>query len=195
MVWGKLGSDTLGSAGDSITITFTTKNFITALFHTFEQSATSAIPLGRYNSNSNSVYAGRSSDGGGADATVTSQSSMDYALASLDTFAVIFISNISGQEKLTMSFLIDSFTAGAGTAPRRREFAGKFVPSPDANITEINIINGDSGNFDVGNNLSALGTSDGDSNYIIQDGAIFHETDTNKIYQYSSTTGLWTLLS
>ena len=190
--WTKLASDTLTGNGDNIVNTVMSKKFIQHLLHEFEESGTSALPLLRYNNNSNSVYADRNSQNGAADTTAINQTSVDYALSSLDTFAVTYLINISGQEKLGASFIIDSLTAGSGTAPRRREEVHKFVPSPDADITEIRIFNGDTGNFDTGSNLSTLGTDGTEVFYNIQNGAIFEETDTNKHYQYNSTTDTWT---
>ena len=63
---------------------------------------------------------------------------------------------------------------------------GKFVPSPDANITRIDINNPNGGSFDTNSNLSALGSDLTPAAAVaapaVQDGSIFYETDTNKSY-------------
>ena len=47
-------------------------------------------------------------------------------------------------------------TTGAGTAPNRTEFAGKFVQN--AQFTQITNTNDPAGSFDTDSNLSMLGT-------------------------------------
>ncbi len=189
MAWIKAGTTTLGSAGDTISVSFTTNKFINAFWHEFETG--SALPQVKLNGSSSSVYAYRDSLNGGSDSTGTSANVWNTALASLDTFCMMYIVNISGEEKLGIYHVMDTLTAGAGTAPRRQESVGKFVPSPDADITQIDVVNVDSGDFDTGCNLSVIG-SDGTESTKLQDGAIYYETDTNKEYLLYNNT--WTEL-
>jgi len=189
MVWGKAGSDTLTSAGDTISVSFTTNKFINAFWHEFETG--SALPQVRLNGSSSSVYAYRDSLNGGSDTTGTSTNVWNTALASLDTFCIMHIVNISGKEKLGIYHVMDNLTAGAGTAPRRQESVGKFVPSPDADITQIDVVNVDSGDFDTNSNLTVLGSDITPAAAIpfvanAQVGSRAEITDTRKMYNKES---------
>lgn len=193
MVWKKNGTPlTLGSALDDIDITdLTAKKFNVFLNHNIHSG--SCTEDKNFNNNSNSVYAQRRDNAHGGDVTATSQTTISTLGGEPDDrFEVIHGCSISGEEKLFIGSTTRRATAGAGTAPSNSEWVAKFVPSPSADITRIDIHNSDAGSYDTNSNLSAFGTDDGDSNYIIQDGAVFEETDTNKHYLYSSTTGLWT---
>ena len=157
MAWGKAGSTTLTTTGDTITVSFTTNKFINAFWHEFETGG-SALPQVRLNGSSSSVYAYRDSLNGGSDTTGTSTNVWNTALSSNVQFCMMYIVNISGEEKLGIYHITDTLFDGAGTAPRRQESVGKFVPSPDADITQIDVVNVDSGDFDTDCNLSVIGS-------------------------------------
>jgi hypothetical protein len=188
MAWNKLGTTTLGSAGDTISVSFTTNKFINAFWHEFETGG-SALPQVRLNGSSSSVYAYRDSLNGGSDTTGTSTDIWNTALSSNVQFCMMYIVNISGEEKLGIYHITDTLFDGAGTAPRRQESVGKFVPSPDADITQIDVVNTDTGDFDTDCNLSVIG-SDGVEELNVQDGAIYYDTDLNKEYVLYNNT--WT---
>ena len=79
---------------------------------------------------------------------------------------------------------ISNTSSGAGTAPGRYEGAGKWVNTSDQ-ITEVDLLNTDSGGFLTGSNLTVLGsevTPAAAEAATVQDGAVFYETDTNKSY-------------
>lgn len=162
MAWAKNGTPhTLGSAGDTLEITdLTAKKFNQFLFHGLPAGSTAYGHL-RFNANSNTVYAQRYSSNGSTDSTTTS-STLIYGnadSATTDQFDVWYVNSISGEEKLVIGFLIDAgSTGGAGYAPNRRELVGKFVPSPDADITAVEMDNQGTSDWAVGTNLSALGT-------------------------------------
>ena len=65
--------------------------------------------------------------------------------------------SISSEEKLSISHTVRQETAGAGTAPNRQETAGKWT-NTSADITGVQLTNSDSGSFDTGSNLTALGS-------------------------------------
>jgi hypothetical protein len=161
MVWAKNGTpDTLGSAGDVLQITdLTAKKFNVFLEH---EIATGNIdnPTWTFNNNTNSVYADRVETNGGTDATTTSQSGVlaNVGNAEWDRFTIGNVVSISGEEKLIINFTIASNTAGAGNAPSRNQQVAKFVPSPDADITRVDVTNNGTGDFDTSSNISALGT-------------------------------------
>ena len=197
MAWGKAGSTTLGSAGDTITISsMTASKFNIFLEH---QLATGNIDNSAwtFNNNTGSVYAYRHSKNGATDGTSTSQSNILYNIGdgAWDRFYVGYVASIGGEEKLVIVSAVAGNTSGAGSAPDRIEEVGKFVPSPDADITRIDDTQSGSGDYAVGSNLSVLGSDMTPAVGVslkVQDGSIFYETDTNK--EYVLNNGTWTEL-
>ncbi len=195
MAWGKAGSTTLTTSVDDLDITsMTASKFNQILYHTIASGATGGHIT--YNNNANSVYARRGSNNGGTDFTGTSIAYAESThTTATDKFGVSYLCSISGEEKLQILWYVDFGSAGAGTAPNRLEFVFKFVPSPDADITRIDVNNVNAGNFDTSSNISALGsdlTPAAGTSATISDGAIFYETDTNKSYVLYN--GSWTEL-
>ena len=162
MAWAKNGTpDTLGSAGDDLDITdLTAKIFNQFLTHVIASG--NMAPDLTFNNNANTVYASSKSTNGGGASTQTSKAFHEFNTSlgvwSSSEFYVNNTCSISGEEKLSIIFLATGGTAGAANAPERVEFVGKFVPSPDADITRIDNNNVESGDFDTSSNLSALGT-------------------------------------
>lgn len=162
MAWQKNGTpDTLGSSGDTLTISdLTAKIFNFFMLHALDGGTNLDFDF-TFNANTNSVYAQRSSGGGGADGTLTSQASWtNAAVLASDNMIIQYVCSISGEEKLGLLFLVTENTSGAATAPSRIEWVGKFVPSPDADITRIDVDNTQTGSYQISSNLSALGTDD-----------------------------------
>ena len=195
MAWIKAGSTTLASAGDDLDITsMTASKFNQILYHTIASGATDGRIT--YNNNANSVYCRRGSNNGGTDFTGTGTAYAESThTTTTDKFSVSYLCSISGEEKLQILNYLDYGTAGAGTAPNRLEFVFKFVPSPDADITRIDMNNTQSGSFDTSSNISVLGSDLTPASTVatkVQDGAVFYETDTNKSYVLSSN--VWTEL-
>ena len=166
MAWGKNGTpSTLGVAGDNFNISnLTAKKFNQFLMNGWGDApgVTNTGNNITFNNNINSVYAVRYSSNGAADSTVVSQANI-YTRGNRDFefFEVSYVISILGQEKLMILFHVDSSNSGAGSSPFRSEIVGKFVPSPDAGITRIDYEESDEDGatlYDVGTNLSALGT-------------------------------------
>ena len=160
MAWGKLKNKTLTSAGDNITTdAFGSRKFITWLCHRLT-GAGDQSGFYRFNSDTASVYAERRSSNGGADSTAVSQTRIQNDASSItDNFCISYGINILGEEKLSLFFNINGNTAGAGNAPIRHEGVGKYVPSPDANITSITQLVTTGNNIPIDSNLSALGSN------------------------------------
>ena len=191
MAWRKAGTTTLGSAGDTITVSgMTTSKFKILLAHTLDTGG--AIYQGlRFNSDTTNDYAVRKSYNGGSDATAVNTSQMQFmgnAFAS-DIFGVGYLVDINGEEKLFTGFSVAENAAGAGTAPMREEQADKYIEGAD--ITAANLNNTSAGDYNTDSNLSVIG-SDGTEETKLQDGAIFYETDTNKEFLLSNN--IWTEL-
>lgn len=160
MAWQKNGTpDTLSGTADEMTISdLTAKKFNVFLSHRITSGATDNH--WEFNNNANTVYAIRSSINGGADGTLASQThySLDGGPNSSDSFTLLYTCVIVGEEKLSISFVIFASAVGAATAPDRQEAVLKFVPSPDADITRVDVVNTGAGDFAADSNLSALGT-------------------------------------
>ena len=187
MAWNKLGTTTLCSAGDTITVSCITSNvFIHILTHALGSGADKKL---KFNNNGSSVYARRYSNDGAGDGTTVSTTNIAHTTLLTDEFLIGYVVNKSGEEKLLMTFTVASNSSGAGNAPARLELVGKFVPSPDADITRVDDINTHTGDLDADTNLSVIG-SDGTESLNVQDGAIYYDTDLNKEYVLYNNT--WT---
>jgi hypothetical protein len=158
MAWAKNGTPTtLGSAGDDLDITdLTEQKFNIYLSHTI---ASGDIGVAVIFNNVGGTYADRNSVDGGSDNTNTNASSIGASGggATGDGFAVMYVADISGEEKLLIGNNVQSNTAGAGTAPRRKEFMGKT--SATTAITRIDESNPETGSFDTDSNLTAIGSN------------------------------------
>lgn len=162
MAWAKNGTpETLSADSHTVTISdLTAKKFNFFMAH-FIANTDSLNPRAYFNNDQTSVYATRYNANGGTDSTATSGGSMfGYPTGgAYDGFRIFYVCSISGEEKLVMSFLCGEVGTGAANAPERYELVHKYVPSPDADITQIEC-DGNSGSQEFGTdtNLSALGT-------------------------------------
>jgi len=187
MVWGKAGSDTLTGTGDLMTITDLPANLSNFFIsHTLASGQTE--PLITFNNDTGSNYAYRYSSDGGSDSTQTSGSNVFTHTASntTDNSWLMYCINISAEEKLFLMWSMGANTAGAGNAPTRREYAGKWV-NTSAQITEIDATNGGTGDFLTGSNITALGSDLTPASAIpfpenVELGSRAEITDTRKIY-------------
>jgi hypothetical protein len=66
-----------------------------------------------------------------------------------------------------------------------------MVNDGDTRVTRVDFTNGSSGSYDTNSNITVIG-SDGTASMIIQDGAIYYDTDLNKEYVLYNDT--WTEL-
>lgn len=191
MAWAKNGTpSTLGGTASQITISdLTSTNFNVILNHNFTSG--NINNLIRLDNTSGSNYARRSSEGGASDATETSQTSWNLtdSVGSNDTFDIMYIVNISGEEKLAIGFWL---RANPGGAPQVMELALKYDVT-SGQYSRIDVIEDQAGSFAAGSNLSAL-TGDETETATLQNGTIFEESDTNKAYIWNSSTNTWTQL-
>ena len=161
MAWNKNGTpSTLTGTADVMTISdLTAKKFNIILTNIIASGQVNATL--KLNNDTGTKYSWRYQDDGTADGTGVSQTTLesDYGFNTYESFKVSYICSISGEEKLCISWEISDDTAGAGTAPYRREWVAKYVPSPDANITRIDWNNAGTGDMAIGSNVSALGSN------------------------------------
>ena len=192
MAWAKAGTTTLESAGDNLDITsFTASTFNNILAH-YSPTGGDAQNLTTFNNISTASYARRKSTNGGSDYSNGSETSINNSYQTDDDhFYVMYGADITGEEKLFIEQLIDTGGSGAGNAPDRIEYVFKMVNDGDTRVTRVDFTNGSSGSYDTNSNITVIG-SDGTASMIIQDGAIYYDTDLNKEYVLYNDT--WTEL-
>jgi len=162
MAWQKLDTTTLGSAGDTITLNgsgsgFTAKKFLKILSHTLA-SGNINWKL-KFNNDSGNNYSNRLNDNGTESTAVsrTELASFSSSSVAYDRFHVCDVIDISAQEKLVITHMVESNTAGAGNAPLREEHIGKWT-NTSAQITRGDAFNDGTGDFATSSNVSILGT-------------------------------------
>ena len=155
--WEELDRDVLGVAGDTLSVSFTTRKFLR--FDVFAQDTGGTIrALLRFNGDSGNNYSIRESTNGAADATTTSTSGLQMDAAAVANPVVAFaeVGHIAGDEKPVYGRSVIAGTAGAGNLPQRREFAGKWANTADA-ITSATVTNSGSGDYAIGATLVVRG--------------------------------------
>lgn len=154
--WQYLLKTTLGSAGDLISVTpFTAKKYLRIYI--------TAIPSGaircllRFNNDSASNYAQRFSYNTAAttvnvsqSAVVLSPSETSLQLLTLD------VVNISAQEKVISGMGFTNGSAGAAGSPTSIHMGGKWA-NTSSQITRVDIINDQAGDFAIGSEVIVLG--------------------------------------
>jgi len=195
MAWIKAGSTTLASAGDTLTVSGMTANkFNTVLAHHLETgtSINSDYRVGNSTVDTGTNYSRRVSTDGGTDSTSTSRDIITSVYANINdsAFVVGYFVNIATEEKLFIFFGMGNDATGSSTAPERRELVAKWANTSDQ-VDICQTLNDQAGSYDTDSNHSVLG-SDGTESLNVQDGAIYHDTDTNKEYVLNNNT--WTEL-
>ena len=160
--WTELGSDTLVSSSDKLTITFTAKKYlwVQGWITPTGGNARPNIRMGAGSEDTGSNYANRRSENGAADALNTSLdfiNTHNFGVATPQFFN-FFVVNNSANEKLVTGHLINQSTAGAGTAPGRAEFVGKWA-NTSAQADRIIIYNDEAGSFNTGSTVRVWGSN------------------------------------
>jgi hypothetical protein len=157
--WELLGSTTLGSAGDTMTISsITARKHLKMVIYGIATGGTISLTL-RFNNDSGNNYAARYSDNNGADGTVTSTSGLPFDSGAPGAYPFLVeleVVNVLAQEKLAIAHLIAQNTAGAGTAPARRDLVGKWANTA-TQITRVDVLNTGTGDCAIGSTVSVWG--------------------------------------
>jgi hypothetical protein len=155
--WKELGRTTLGSAGDTISVTSLADKRYYMVLGDYLASG-SIDPHFRLNNDSGSNHAYRLSDNGATDGTGINQNQLVTGAgdSTTNTFSYFYLSNLANKEKLSISNGIQQNTAGAGTAPKRREVVSKWINTSDV-INRIDGVNLNAGDFASGSELVVLG--------------------------------------
>ena len=189
MAWGKAGSTTLTTSGDSIDSGTITANKFNVIITNFLDTGGQCNTGLSFNGDTGNNYARRWSTDGASDTTQTSRANVNWHQSIINEgLGIVYLVNISSEEKLLITSSVVNGSTGAGNAPTRKEFVGKWA-NTSAQITQFTHTNTDTGSFDTDSNVSVLG-SDGTESLNVQDGAIYHDTDLNKEYVLYNNT--WT---
>jgi hypothetical protein len=157
----QLCTNSLASSATSLSCSgFTAKRhlFITWELRVVTSSYTPGI---RFNSDSGTNYAWRTSGNGGADTTATSATEIQTGLASNSGGGNIFFCNVynnqAGDRKLLTCFGANGLDTNAGTLPGRAETAGKWS-NTSAQITTVDIIRqAGTGSLNTGSTVTVWG--------------------------------------
>ena len=198
MAWSVNGTtNTLSNAGNTLNITdLTASNFNVFLTHAIGKSTNQGIATTLFGSSGGGDYYQRKSINAAADGTDSAQAAWYDQSVRTDTddsFAIHYISNISGREKFAIEYAVNQNGTGAGTAPEMLEFVGKYTTTTNSGqFTRIDCV-GSAGTMAIGSNITALNGDATEETILgnnVQSGSRFEATDTRKIY-YSNGTS-WT---
>jgi len=199
MAWGKAGSTTLTTTGDTITVSDTTSSYFNqTLSHVIQTTGNirMATRVGNGSIDTGSNYANRSSENGGADGTATSQTyHKNSGSVASDMFTINYAVNIATEEKLFISNNVVRSTSGAGTAPQRMESVGKWANTSNQ-FDYIETVNDQGGDYTTDSNLTALGSDLTPAAAVpaienVQDNSLFVEKENARRYWFSGST--WTM--
>ncbi len=189
--WMRLSHVALSGSGDVLDSgTFTAKENMRVIIHT-ENTGGNIKENITFNSDTGNNYARRRSNDGASDSTDTSQPQLEVrGDETNDRYLVLNITNTSDKEKLVIGeYNIN--TAGAGNAPSRSEWVGKWANTSDQ-ITKITVTNTGSGSYAAGSYITVFGATGDTVNDTTPDSSIFEENDTGKHYIWNATSDSWT---
>jgi hypothetical protein len=163
--WTELARTTLGSAGDTITVSsLPDKRYYMLLRNNFHSGAVrTGLRLGNSTIDTGTNYANRRSHNGATDGNnVNLNRIVGDEDGSVIDFNVEYLANLSGKEKLLIRHQVQQQTAGAGNAPKRLEMVAKWANTSNP-IDTIQSINTESGDFDTGSEIVVLGWDPADT--------------------------------
>jgi len=164
--WVELGRTTLGSAGDTITVSsLADKRYYMILCDGLGTGAIrGSMRSGNGSVDTGSNYAFRRSHNGAAESTFasTSQFAATSGATADNEFWVQYGSNLSANEKLFISQTVRQNTAGAGNAPNRTEHTGKWVNTSNP-LDSITLYNDQAGSYNTNAEVVVLGWDPADT--------------------------------
>lgn len=156
--WEEIGRTTLGSAGDTITVSsLPARKYLRLIVRLKATGGTIAFGL-TFNNDTGSNYSYRRSANGAADATSTSQAfiAAGNSTVTTPTFGVFDIINVSSEEKTLSGVNTQQGTAGAGNVVDRVDVYGKWSNTSDQ-ISRIDYTNTGTGDYASGSEVIVLG--------------------------------------
>ena len=158
--WEELADVTLGSVGDNISSgTINSRKYLWVQTYISDTGGQDGVNM-TFNNDTGNNYAFRRNNNGGTDATTTSTSHITLHSSEVteDLFSNLFIINNSSNEKLVIGYTIQNHTLGAGTAPIRKKFIGKWS-NTSSQITEIDFDNTSTGSYDTNSFIKVWGSN------------------------------------
>ena len=190
MAWAKNGSTTTSASTTLQVANLTTSKTNMLMGHMLSVGVDSFRGI-RFNGDTSSNYAVRSSDNGGTDGASVN---LNYGImdqggswgSNDHGFFIFYVCSVVGKEKLYIEFAMGSVASGAGTAPRRREYVGKHTDT--SALSQIDIVAYSGTGWGADSNLSVLGSElTPASATTIETNSIFIETDTALRYWFNGT--------
>ena len=161
--WKELGRNELGSSASEIIVSgLTSHKYYKILCYLYTTAGTDISEALQFNANSNSVYARRSSANGNESTQVnlSQLNNITQGHGPQEMFEMN-VANVAGQEKLAITHSVNG-NIGTSNVPKRNEHVAKFVPSPDADITQVRVFDNGAGSYDyaIGSQIIVLGWED-----------------------------------
>jgi hypothetical protein len=155
--WKEVGRTTLGSSGDTISVTSIPDKMYYMMLGNYLPSGNFRTTY-RINNDSAGNYALRKSEDGGAENVTTSITDMTVGNEDTNTayFDVSYLQNISAQEKLMLNHNMRTGGSGVGSAPKRVEAVAKWANTSSV-INRIDAVNDQGGDFATGSECVVLG--------------------------------------
>jgi hypothetical protein len=156
--WEELGRTTLGSAGDTISVSFTARKYLRILVSV--QASGSIDPWIRFNGDTGNNYNYRWRSNFTVDSTAINQpgSTISQSSTSADRYIEILVTSIASKEKIAFARVVEASTAGAGNLPTNADIVLKWA-NTSAQINSVTIFNNvaGSGDFASGSEVIVLG--------------------------------------
>lgn len=161
----------------------------------FKGTGGNTVANARFNNDGGSNYPTRHQPNGSSESALASRTEVEtYQAAPMSTgessYVIMDIINIASKEKLCTGHTVHMADGtGAGNAPRRNEFAVKWVNTSDQ-ITRIDFINNDVGSLDTVSTFTVWGADDiGSTPFYpnLPNGAIFEDSTDGKHYMFDGT--------
>ena len=154
--WQEIGRTTLGSAGDTITVSSLPGRKYLKIFCMLLQAGAIDSAL-KFNNDSGANYAWNISTDGGANSKTASSTFVPGQTSGTANQLICFeVTNLAAQAKQVIGNVMNDGAVGAGTAPVRREVVAKWH-NTSAQISRIDVINAAGGDYAIGSELVVLG--------------------------------------
>ena len=166
--WVQVGRTTLGSAGDTITVSnIPDKRYYMVLSNWIPTGGATdtLMRLGNGSTDATAKYAYRASDNNGSDYTATTTNTY-YGnpdnTKTTPTFMTQYIANKSDKEKLSMHHSVNQNSAGASSAPNKQESVGKWTETSNP-LDTYTLQNAGAGSYASGSEVVVLGYDPADT--------------------------------
>lgn len=153
----EIGRTTLGSAGDTISVTdLPARKYLQILIHALDATDTIGINI-NFNEDTGNNYAYQVSADFGAPSDSTSAATIvAKTQASEQGYVNIEAVNVATAPKLMKIWTIRESTSAASTAPDTRQLSAKWH-NTSAQISRVDVTNPGAGNFDTGSEVVVFG--------------------------------------